>query len=73
MPAKRLGALWKKKTKEGKSYLSGNVEIIVGMPMQIAIFQNEKKTEPKQPDYNIVLSQPIPQETKAQTQNSDEF
>lgn len=56
--SKTIGALWKPQKKaENSPSLIGNVELIAGMPVQVAVFPNTKKTKPNQPDFNIVLSQ----------------
>ena len=55
--AKKIGSLWKRK---GSAVIaSGVVEVVVGMPTKIVVFKNDrKKAGDKQPDYNIVLSEP---------------
>jgi len=70
MTTKKIGALWKKKSKDGKSYLSGNIELINGIVQRVAVFTNDKKTNPKQPDYSIVLSQPNPEQPKQAEQSA---
>lgn len=63
--AKKIGALWKHKDKKtNKTYLAGNVEVIVGMPTKIVIFSNDKKEKENHPDYNIVLSEPKKENNK---------
>ena len=56
MPNKRkIGALWSKKTSDGKEYYSGAITDLRG-DIPIVVFQNEKKSE-NQPDYDILLSE----------------
>lgn len=52
---KNFGSLWAKKTKEGRSYLSGELEM-PGYKIRINVFPNDKKEKPNQPDYRIVYS-----------------
>ena len=53
----KIGALWSKTSKDGKTkYMSGVIEID-GMKYKIAVFVNGKKQEEKHPDFNIVLSE----------------
>lgn len=55
--SKSVGGLWKpKQRKENSPIMMGVIEIINGIPQQIAIFPNKKKTKDNQPDYNIVLN-----------------
>lgn len=56
--AKRLGSLWQHK-KDNKTYLNGEIEVVAGVKTKIVVFKNDKKTNPKQPDWNIVLSEPM--------------
>ena len=51
-----IGVAWRKTTKEGKTYLSGVLRDLSG-DIQIAIFPNNKKEQPNQPDFNIVRSE----------------
>lgn len=53
---KKIGALWKKTTQDGKTYLSGVLSDLRG-DINIAVFKNDRKEKDNQPDYNIVLSQ----------------
>lgn len=51
-----LGAIWKRKSKKGDTYLSG----ILNMPwgkMKIVCFLNDKKTKDNQPDFRMFLSE----------------
>lgn len=49
------GALWKAVSKNGLNYLQGNITIN-GQRYKIAVFQNQKKTSEKSPDYSISFS-----------------
>ena len=62
--AKRIGALWQKK-KENRTYLTGNVEVVAWIKTPIIIFKNDKKeVGSKQPDWNIMLSEPRKEQEK---------
>lgn len=52
----QIGALWLKE-KDGKKYFSGQIEY-PGVKLNFAIFKNEKKENPNQPDYQIVWNPP---------------
>ena len=56
MARRNIGALWSKKTAEGKDYLTGVITDLRG-DIQIVAFQNDKKTD-NQPDHDILLSEP---------------
>ena len=56
MPKRKIGALWSKKTEEGKEYYGGVISDLRG-DIQIVVFKNDKKSE-NQPDYDILLSEP---------------
>ena len=43
-----IGALWLQKSKDGKSYLSGNIQ-----GQKVVVFKNEHKNEDKHPDYRV--------------------
>jgi uncharacterized protein (DUF736 family) len=56
--AKRIGALWTKKKKDGEVYLTGTVDLgIIHGEIQIVAWQNKDKTKDKQPDFTIKLSE----------------
>lgn len=55
---KKLGALWLRDGKDGKKYMTGVIETLSG-DVQIVVFRNDKKEAgSKQPDYNILRSEP---------------
>ena len=59
---KKLGALWRGKTKDNKTYFSGQVEVIAGLKTQVVLFpfeRKEGKPTDKDPAYNIYLSEPM--------------
>ena len=60
MPKRKIGALWSKKTSEGKEYFTGVISDLRG-EIQIVVFRNDKKNE-NQPDYDILLSEPKQEE-----------
>ena len=49
--------LWVHKTKDGKSYMSGNLG-----GLRVMIFKNEHKTNPKHPDYRLVVAENKPKD-----------
>ncbi len=56
---KPIGALWMKKSDGGTDYLKGNLELGPLFPkVEIVVFKNDKKTG-SQPDYRILVSQPL--------------
>ena len=57
MANRKIGALWSKKTSEGKEYFTGVISDLRG-EIQIVVFRNDKKENPNQPDYDILLSEP---------------
>ncbi len=61
MTNRKIGALWSKKTSEGKEYFSGVISDLRG-EIQIVAFKNDKKENENQPDYDILLSEPKEQE-----------
>ena len=60
-----LGALWKKKSKTGMSFLSGYINDHDGQRIDVVVFANSKKTNEKAPDYRLYISKPL--ENKAST------
>jgi uncharacterized protein (DUF736 family) len=57
MANKKIGALWSKKTGDGKEYFTGVISDLRG-GIQIVVFKNDKKENENQPDYDILLSEP---------------
>ena len=57
MTNRKIGALWSKKSSEGKEYLTGVISDLRG-EIQIVVFRNDKKENENQPDYDILLSEP---------------
>ena len=55
MALKRIGALWNKKDKNKREYLSGSVDLGMLGEARIMIFPNEK-TEENHPDWAINLA-----------------
>ena len=56
MANRKIGALWSKKTSEGKEYFTGVISDLRG-DIEIVVFRNDKKNE-NQPNYDILLSEP---------------
>lgn len=52
-----IGALWLKKTNDGRNYMSGKIEF-PGFMEHFAVFKNEDKQNDSQPDYRIVWNPP---------------
>ncbi len=57
MTNRKIGALWSKKTTDGKEYFTGVISDLRG-EIQIVVFKNDKKENENQPDYDILLSEP---------------
>lgn len=55
MPLRKIGALWLRKSKDGKDYMSGVLNDISG-DIRICVFKNDKKENDKQPDYTLSVS-----------------
>lgn len=68
--SRRIGSLWKRK-KGDLQYYSGIIQALCGN-IRIAIFKNDKKTKPNQPDMNIVLSEPTKQTNNKKPQTPQE-
>lgn len=58
-----LGALWKKKSKAGMSFLSGYIVDHDGTRTDIVVFANNKKSNEKAPDYRLYVSKPLENKT----------
>jgi hypothetical protein len=58
-----LGALWKKKSKTGMSFLSGYINDHDGQRIDVVVFANSKKTNEKAPDYRLYVSKPLENKT----------
>ena len=56
--SKHILALWKKQSKEGKDFLSGELDLGALGTVSLAVFPNENKTEDKHPDYRGIISEP---------------
>lgn len=54
-----LGALWKRKSKAGMSFLSGYINDHDGQKIDVVVFANSKKTNDKAPDYRLYISKPL--------------
>jgi len=61
MNRRKIGALWSRKTSEGREYFTGVISDLRG-DIQIVVFRNDKKQSDSQPDYDILLSEPREQE-----------
>jgi uncharacterized protein (DUF736 family) len=62
-----LGALWKKKSKAGMSFLSGYINDHDGQRIDIVVFANSKKTNEKAPDYRLYVSKSLDNQNKTTT------
>ena len=54
-----LGALWKKKSKAGMSFLSGYINDHDGQRIDVVVFANGNKKNEKAPDYRLYVSKPL--------------
>lgn len=66
-----LGALWKKKSKNGMSFLSGYVKVDdLGLEKEIkvVVFANSNKSNEKAPDYRIYVSKPLENNTQVKSE-----
>ena len=61
------GALWFKNDKNGNRYQNGKININ-GNEFWISVFENNKKTNPNQPDFNVSI-QPCVAQQNAQAVN----
>ena len=62
-----LGALWKKKSKTGMSFLSGYINDHDGQRIDIVVFANGNKKNEKAPDYRLYVSKPLNSENQKST------
>lgn len=62
-----LGALWKKKSKTGLSFLSGYINDHDGQRIDVVVFANSNKSNEKAPDYRLYVSKPMNKEATANT------
>jgi len=62
-----LGALWKKKSKAGMSFLSGYINDHDGQRIDVVVFANSNKSNEKAPDYRLYVSKPLESKTSAPT------
>jgi hypothetical protein len=60
----KVGALWLKTSKDGKTkYFSGVINAGIFGDIQISILKNTfKEKDSNQPDYNILLVEPMPEQ-----------
>jgi len=63
-----IAALWKNRTREGTEYFSGKIN-----GATLFVFENSKKTAPKQPDYRVYISEPrtCRRDTRARTETEE--
>jgi len=59
-----LGALWKKKSKTGMSFLSGYINDHDGQRIDVVVFANSKKTNERAPDYRLYVSKSLDNQNK---------
>jgi len=65
-----LGALWKKKSKAGMSFLSGYINDHDGQRIDVVVFANGKKTNERAPDYRLYVSKPLDSQNKTVSSNA---
>jgi hypothetical protein len=63
---KKIGGLWFRESKDGKSYASGKV-LVGDAEVEILVFNNDKKTKETQPDKLIYLAEPRSNKAMEQT------
>ena len=68
-----LGALWKKKSKTGLSFLSGYINDHDGQRIDVVVFANSKKSNEKAPDYRLYVSKPMNKEATANTASTQVY
>lgn len=52
-----LGALWRKTSKSGNPFYSGDLALPGGEKIKVIAFDNDRKTKESQPDIRIYLSE----------------
>lgn len=61
-PLQKIGAFWRK-TKNGKTYFTGRIELIIGSPINVILYPNVaregKELGPNAPAYNLLLQKDI--------------
>jgi uncharacterized protein (DUF736 family) len=62
-----LGALWKKKSKAGMSFLSGYINDHDGQRIDVVVFANSNKSNEKAPDFRMYVSKPLDRASGATT------
>ena len=72
MKSVELGALWKKKDKNGKTYLTGSMNIFPHGQVNVSIFENSYKTKDNQPDYKIFYTPVSSKDDKGVQQSQDD-
>ena len=60
---REIGALWKRTSKAGNKFLSGIINNGVFGEVPIAIFERQEKRSENSPDYVIIASDPLPQQS----------
>ena len=64
----KLGVLWKRKSKRGTDYWSGNIN-----GQQIVVFAVRQKRSPKSPDFEIYKSLPRDQQGTFQGEQQEQW
>ena len=67
-----LGAIWKKKSKNGKEYLSGTINIFPFGQIKVVGFVNEYKQNDNHPDFKLYYEPNVP-EAPGGLEKSDKF
>ena len=70
MKSIETGVLWKKTDRNGKTYLTGTMNIFPFGSVNITIFENGYKTKDNQPDYKIFYS-PTGEDSKGIDRSDD--
>ena len=72
MKSVEMGALWKRKDKNGKVFLTGNLNIFPHGQINIVIFENDYKTKDTMPDMKIYYT-PVGSDTPKEDDNNIPF
>jgi uncharacterized protein (DUF736 family) len=65
---KEAGALWKRTSKAGNTYLNGSFKTKDGEEIKILVFSNSSKTDgSNQPDYRVYFDNPLEAAPQAKT------
>ena len=65
-----LGALWKRTSRNNMTYLAGHIKVTqedgTERTEKVVVFSNQNKSNDKQPDYRVYVSNSTPREAQPQ-------